>query len=164
MLVIATCVAVGAGEKSQDDRGSPPKMIRSYRQCCVQALVLSHYTKPGPYTLEAFLIYMEGEFLLSKVDQVQCYLLVGTSARLALRMGLHRDPSKIGGQITPFQGEMRRRLWHHLKQIDLLAAFHIGLPSATQYVRNPSASLSGAGASVLGILSKYILISSQRYR
>ncbi|KUJ06682.1 uncharacterized protein LY89DRAFT_702815 [Mollisia scopiformis] len=134
ILVIATLVALGAGEESPDNRGSPSEMIRSYRQCSIQALVLSHYTKPGPYTLETFMIYMEGEFLLNKVDQVQCYLLVGNAVRLGLRMGLHRDSSKIGGHITPFQGEMRRRMWHHMKQIDLLASFHIGLPSTMQSI------------------------------
>lgn len=142
-MVIATFSALGAGEAYVDDRGPPMDMIRSYRQCCVQALVLSHYTRPGPYTLETLMIYMEGEFLLSRSDQVQCFLLVGNSVRLAMRMGLHRDSSKVGGRITPFQAEMRRRSWHHLKQIDLLSSFHLGLPgmmhtieSDTDYPRN----------------------------
>lgn len=142
-MVIATFSALGAGEAYVDDRGPPVDMIRSYRQCCVQALVLSHYTRPGPYTLETLMIYMEGEFLLSRIDQVQCYLLIGNAVRLAMRMGLHRDSSKVGGRITPFQAEMRRRSWHHLKQIDLLGSFHIGLPgmmhgieSDTAYPRN----------------------------
>ncbi|KAE8446078.1 hypothetical protein EG329_012586 [Mollisiaceae sp. DMI_Dod_QoI] len=134
MLVIATFSALSTGEEHLDDRGPPFEMIQSYRKCCVQALVLSHYTRPGPYTLEALMIYMEGEFLLSSVDQVQSYLLVGNVVRLAMRMGLHRDSSKVGSRITPFQGEMRRRAWHHLKQIDLLASFHIGLPSMMQAV------------------------------
>ncbi|CZR69074.1 uncharacterized protein PAC_18975 [Phialocephala subalpina] len=142
-MVIATFSALGAGEAYVDDRGPPIEMIRSYRQCCVQALVLSHYTRPGPYTLEALMIYMEGEFLLSRVDQVHGYLLVGNAIRLAMRMGLHRDSSKVGGGLTPFQAEMRRRSWQHLRQIDLLWSFHIGLPdmmhsieSDTDYPRN----------------------------
>jgi len=127
-MIIATCAALGAGEETPQNDGSPTEMIRTYRECCVQCLVLSNYTKPGPYTLETLFIYMESEFLLNKDDQVQSFLLVGNATRLALRMGLHRDSTKVGGNITPFQGEMRRRLWHHLLQIDLLSSFHIGLP------------------------------------
>ena len=112
------------------------EMIRTYRGCCAQCLVLSDYVKPGPYTVETLLIYMEGEFILSKDDQGLCYVLVGNAVRLALRMGLHRDPTKVGGKITIFQGEFRRRVWHLLVQIDLLVSFHIGLPGMVQAIES----------------------------
>lgn len=48
--------------------------------------------------------------------------------RLAMRMGLHRDP-KHYVSLTPFQGEMRRRLWTFVRQSDLLFSFQMGLPS-----------------------------------
>ncbi|TAQ91316.1 hypothetical protein B7494_g299 [Chlorociboria aeruginascens] len=131
IMVIATFSALSAGDQNLDDRGSPMEMIQSYRQCCVQALIISHYTKPGPYTLEALMIYLEGDFLLSSAEEIHCYLLAGMVIRLALRMGLHRDSTKFGGQISPFHAEMRRRAWHHLVQIDMLGSFHIGLPSMT---------------------------------
>jgi len=48
--------------------------------------------------------------------------------RLMLQMGLHRDPDKLPN-ISPFEGEMRRRMWHLAVQIELLVSFHMGLPS-----------------------------------
>jgi len=135
-MCLATFVAYGAGEENLDTRGTAMEMIRTYRGCCAQCLVLSDYTKPGPYTVETLLIYLEGEFILSKDDQGLCYLLIGNAVRLALRMGLHRDPTKVGGNITPFQGELRRRVWHLLVQIDLLASFHIGLPGMVQGIES----------------------------
>lgn len=49
---------------------------------------------------------------MSQDDQVHCYLMMGVAVRLALRMGLHRDSSKIGTHFTPFEAECRRRMCH----------------------------------------------------
>jgi len=135
-MIIATLADLGLSEDSPPEHAKAIEAIQTYRECCIQCLVLSKYTKPGPYTLETMFIYMEAEFLLSKDDQVQTFLLVGNVVRLALRMGLHRDSTKVGGGITPFQGEIRRRLWHHLLQIDLLSSFHIGLPGMIPVIDN----------------------------
>ncbi|KAN0099272.1 Fungal specific transcription factor domain containing protein [Hyaloscypha variabilis] len=128
IMIVATMADLGLSEDTPVNHTRAVEAIQTYRECCIQCLVLSNYTKPGPYTLETLFIYMEAEFLLSKDDQVQSFLLVGNVVRLALRMGLHRDSTKVGGVITPFQAEIRRRLWHHLLQLDLLSSFHIGLP------------------------------------
>jgi hypothetical protein len=134
IMTVATIATLGLGEDNPQNSGNPMETIRAYRECCIQCLVLSNYTKPGSYTLETLFVYMEVEFLLNKDDQVQSFLLVGNAVRLALRMGLHRDSTKVGGNITPFLTEMRRRLWHHLLQIDLLSSFHIGLPGMIQAI------------------------------
>ncbi|KAE9376137.1 hypothetical protein N431DRAFT_464187 [Stipitochalara longipes BDJ] len=136
LMCLATFAALGAGEENADARGTPMEMIRNYRICCTRCLVLSNYAQPGPYTLETFLIYMEGEFVLSKDDQMNCYLIIGIAVRLAMRMGLHRDSDNVGGNITPYQGEIRRRIWHFLVQMDLMVSFHIGLPSMVQTIKS----------------------------
>lgn len=53
-----------------------------------------------------------------------------------LKLGLHRDASQLpyddgdaSTQISVFDGEMRRRLWHLAIQLDLMISFHLGLPS-----------------------------------
>lgn len=43
-------------------------------------------------------------------------------------MGYHRDPSKLAG-ISPFDGEMRRRVWLNIFQIDALMSYQMGFPS-----------------------------------
>lgn len=136
ILGLANAAIVGSPDLSPDNGRDPTDLTGSYRECCVQCLLLSDYTRPGMHTIETLSIYMEGEFLLSKDDSIHCFLLVGNVVRLAMRMGLHRDPSKVGKYITPFQGEMRRRMWHHLVQIDLLSSYHVGLPGMTQAVES----------------------------
>jgi hypothetical protein len=143
IMGIGTFAMLGANEEHPDSRGIPLDMARAYRGSCVQALILSHYMKPGPYTMETFVLYAEGEFMFCKGGQFHPYLMIGNMVRLCLHMGLHRDPSKVRSNISPFQAEFRRRLWHHIAQIDMLASFHLGLPgmvealeSDTQYPRN----------------------------
>ncbi|OBT85724.1 hypothetical protein VE02_05228 [Pseudogymnoascus sp. 03VT05] len=139
LMCLATLAALGAGEDNADTRGTPTEMIRTYRGCSAQCLVLSNYSQPGAYTLEALSAYIEGEFVLSKDDVGMPYLLIGIAVRLALRMGLHRDPAKVGGNLTPYQGEMRRRLWHILVQVDLLCSFLLGLPVTTHAIESDTA-------------------------
>ncbi|KAI1484859.1 hypothetical protein F5X96DRAFT_662546 [Biscogniauxia mediterranea] len=101
--------------------------FNQYRGICGWALIRGKYYQPGPFTLQAFLLYSEGEFLSNRMSQMNSYLLSATLIRVMLKMGLHRDPSKLPG-ITPYEGEMRRRMWNLAIQIDLLVAFHLGLP------------------------------------
>lgn len=58
----------------------------------------------------------------------QLWLELGTIIRLALRMGYHRDPDGLPS-ISIFEGEMRRRVWLNIFQIDALVSFQMGLPS-----------------------------------
>ncbi|CRG83923.1 putative transcriptional regulatory protein C139,03 [Talaromyces islandicus] len=137
IMCLGTFAALGADEENANAGSTPTGMIQVYRGFCAQCLGLSNYARhPGPYTLETFLLYIECEFLLSKGDQMNCYLIVGVAVRLALRIGLHRDSDMVEGNIIPYQAEMRRRVWHLLVQMDLLVSFHNGLPSMVQAVKS----------------------------
>jgi hypothetical protein len=133
-MALGSFAAQAAGEEPADQRGSYLEMLNSYRECCVHSLILSNYTKPSLHHITTLLIYMEAEFLRSQEDQVHPYLLIGNAVRLALRMGLHRDATKVGGSISPYQAEIRRRIWHQICQNDLLASFHLGLPGMAAFI------------------------------
>ena len=136
-MCLGTFAALGANEEHTNSSSPPTEMVQIYRGCCAQSLALSKYTEhPGPYTLETFLLYIESEFVLSKGNQMSCYLIVGVAVRLALRIGLHREPDKVESNITPYQGEIRRRIWHLLVQMDLLISFETGLPSMVQGIKS----------------------------
>jgi hypothetical protein len=133
-MTVATLAGLASREIHPDTRDVPQEMLRLYKENCGRCLALSDYTKPTRYTLETMVIYGEAEFLMSRDDQVHSYLLSAVAVRLALRMGLHRDSSKLGTKFTPFEAESRRRMWHHINQLDLLASFHIGLPGMIQMI------------------------------
>jgi hypothetical protein len=54
---------------------------------------------------------------------------LGTIVRMALEMGLHRDPSEFGDQIVPFYAEMRRRLWATVADLDYFISNDCNMPS-----------------------------------
>ncbi|KAI0133153.1 fungal-specific transcription factor domain-containing protein [Hypoxylon sp. NC0597] len=109
--------------------------FKQYRGAAGWALIWGKYSQPGPYTLQAFLLYVEGDFMSNRENRMNCYLLSSVLIRLMLKMGLHRDPSKLPN-ITPYDGEMRRRMWNLALQVDLLVAFNLGLPSMTQGIES----------------------------
>ncbi|KAK5662875.1 hypothetical protein OQA88_6286 [Cercophora sp. LCS_1] len=47
----------------------------------------------------------------------------------AVSVGLHREPSIIGSNISPFNQEMRRRIWATIQSFDVQASFDHGLPT-----------------------------------
>jgi hypothetical protein len=106
----------------------PMDRYKIYRGAASTALIWGKYSQPSLTTLQAFLLYVEADFLADRQSQMNCYLLCSVLIRLMLKMGLHRDPSKLPG-ITPYDGEMRRRTWNLAIQIDLLVSFHLGMPS-----------------------------------
>ncbi|KXH52920.1 fungal specific transcription factor domain-containing protein [Colletotrichum simmondsii] len=115
------------------DSPQPPmdrfKLFRAAAACC---LVWGRYTHPTIATIPPFILYVEAEFIISRAAQMNCYVLSSVCLRLLLKMGLHRDPDRLlaaGTVISPYEGEMRRRMWNMAVQLDLLVSFHMGLPS-----------------------------------
>jgi hypothetical protein len=96
----------------------------------VECLVLGGYATANAYALEALILHTQSRFLSDMHDgsHVHLWFAMGTIIRLAIRMGYHRDPSKMPG-ITPFDGEMRRRVWLNIFQLDALLSFQMGFPS-----------------------------------
>lgn len=103
MMALSSLSILSIGEEHPDRRGATREIVDLYRRSCVQCLVLSNVAKPGPNTIESLILHMEGEYVINKANPVHFYLLVGNAVRLALRMGLHRDPSKLRSNVTVFQ-------------------------------------------------------------
>lgn len=67
------------------------------------------------------------EVFLCKDADIGPWLLLGMLVQLALSLGYHRDPRNFSN-ISPFAGEMRRRVWAAIVQIDLRLSSQMGLP------------------------------------
>jgi Fungal specific transcription factor domain len=77
--------------------------------------------------VEAVLAVAYCKFLQKDRPDTDAWMVMGTAARLALRMGYHRDPSQFPN-LSPFEGEMRRRVFFLVEAFDLLLSFQAGLP------------------------------------
>ena len=131
MLYLATQLQTSNGEFI-DVRGESPNaehliMKAAFREKAVQCLILARYTMGGPHILETLISILTGEFLISKASGPDGWLLTGMILQIATRMGYHRDADHFSG-ISPFEGEMRRRVWLTILQLDLLISMEMGLP------------------------------------
>uniref|UniRef100_L2G2T5 C6 transcription factor n=1 Tax=Colletotrichum fructicola (strain Nara gc5) TaxID=1213859 RepID=L2G2T5_COLFN len=115
-------------ELTSDSPLPPMDRFKLFRAAAAWCLVWGKYTQPSIGTIPPFILYVEAEFIISRAAQMNCYLLSSVCLRLLLKMGLHREPSKLTN-ISAFEGEMRRRMWNMAVQMDLLVSFHMGLPS-----------------------------------
>jgi hypothetical protein len=102
-------------------------MKDAFREKAVQCLILARYTTGGPYILETLITVLAGEFILLKDGATDGWLLISMIVHLAMRMGYHRDPDHFPG-ISPFEVEMRRRIWTTILQLDLVISLEMGLP------------------------------------
>ncbi|KAJ8119104.1 hypothetical protein ONZ43_g3860 [Nemania bipapillata] len=59
--------------------------------------------------------------------EIGIWVLVGNIVQIAMHMGYHRD-AKHFPTISPFAGEMRRRVWAMIVQLDFSISTQLGLP------------------------------------
>ncbi|CEL03644.1 hypothetical protein ASPCAL04794 [Aspergillus calidoustus] len=131
MLYIAALLQTFALD-SIDGRAESSKveyltMKDAFREQAVQCLVLARYTTGGPYILETLITVLTGESVLLKDSATDGWLSTNTILHLAIRMGYHRDPDHFPG-ISPFEGEMRRRIWTTILVLDIALSLETGLP------------------------------------
>lgn len=101
----------------------------SFEAAAGQCLVLGSYSKPQPHVVEALALFLQCKYGRSLDPQPEVALMFGVQIRLAYMMGYHRDGSNFPSQITPFETEMRRRVWAMVRQFDLMVSFQLGIPN-----------------------------------
>jgi Fungal specific transcription factor domain len=101
--------------------------IHLFRERTIHCLVMGQFTRGKEYVLEAMVNYVALEMLQCKDADIGLWLLVGTLVQLALGLGYHRDARNFPN-LSPFAGEMRRRVWAVVTQMDLRLSTQMGLP------------------------------------
>ncbi|KAK2606278.1 hypothetical protein QQS21_003326 [Conoideocrella luteorostrata] len=95
-----------------------------YRSATRRALMNARlFSTSSLMTLQAFAMFM-----ICVRNHYPCetlYILSGIAVRLARKMGLHRDGVGLG--LSPFETEMRRRLWWHIVLVDFRVADVLGI-------------------------------------
>ncbi len=92
------CLALLASDASDLAHGDPEHrstQVDLYREKTVQCLVMGEYTKSGPYVLETVIHYVYIELNLRDDADKDIWFLFALEANLAMRMGYHRDPSRM---------------------------------------------------------------------
>ncbi|UKZ92104.1 uncharacterized protein TrAFT101_007072 [Trichoderma asperellum] len=111
---------------------NPKALMDIFQRRSTECLILSKYSSsPGTHTMEALLLNIQNEFLRHREAHLGIWILGGVVVRLAMRMGYHRDSAGYS-QVSVFHGEMRRRVWAMILQLDTLTSCQLGLPPMIQ--------------------------------
>ncbi|TVY12787.1 Pyrrolocin cluster transcription factor fsdR, partial [Lachnellula arida] len=103
------------------------EMSTHFRDRTAQCLVEVNYLRPRRYTVEALCFYYSLDLYQKRDSEFGAYVVLGIIVRVAMRLGFHRDASHHTS-ISPFDGEMRRRIWSTVVQFDISSSAYIGLP------------------------------------
>ncbi|TLD33842.1 hypothetical protein PspLS_01153 [Pyricularia sp. CBS 133598] len=117
--------------EAPESLGDPLETVDKYRSLAAHCLVLDDYTKPEKYKIEALLLYTGIEHFKQPDARRGTSMISTIACRLAIHMGLHRDPKHFKG-ISPFEGEMRRRVWTLVLEVDRHVSYQFGLPCNIQ--------------------------------
>ncbi|KAF5571875.1 hypothetical protein FPANT_13470 [Fusarium pseudoanthophilum] len=101
-----------------------------YRMCLEQSMAQADFLEnPTIASLQAMAIYGAAMRVHNSCRAV--WIMNGLALRAAQSIGLHRDGSKLG--LSPFESEMRRRIWWYFQERDGRGAEDYGLqnPAAT---------------------------------
>jgi Fungal specific transcription factor domain len=128
MLRIALLSYARDGDEPPEFAGKSLELSNTYRTAVANCLILADYTKPHQHIIETLIFHLHAEFRKNQDSEASVWVFVGMIVRLAMRMGYHRD-GKMFPNITPFQSEMRRRVWTYVRQADILFSFQISLPA-----------------------------------
>ncbi|KAI1743174.1 fungal-specific transcription factor domain protein [Xylaria scruposa] len=101
--------------------------VDRYRENVIRCLILGQYPKGGTYVLETLVHYFLVECFHLRDMEIGIWTLVGNIVQIAIQMGYHRD-AKHFPNISPFAGEMRRRVWSIVVQMDFSISTQLGLP------------------------------------
>lgn len=115
------------GDEPPEFKGKCQDMSSTFRAQMAHCLITADYTKPHAHIIETLIFHLHAEYGSNRDTEASVWVLMGIIVRLAMRMGYHRD-SKFFPDVTPFQGEMRRRVWSFVRTGDLLFSFQIALP------------------------------------
>ncbi|KAF2146560.1 uncharacterized protein K452DRAFT_67460 [Aplosporella prunicola CBS 121167] len=131
MAYAMMCIALQSynrgGDEPPEYRGKTWELSGDYRRRTVQCILKSDITMPITYMLETLILHVQADYSRSRDAEVGVLISWSIIVRLAMRMGYHRDSNPYRA-LSPYQGEMRRRVWLVVRTMDLLFSQQNGQP------------------------------------
>ncbi|KAJ6790268.1 hypothetical protein PWT90_06584 [Aphanocladium album] len=130
--VQAAAETVAGTHTLQPRRQDKRALADSYKTKAIKCLHMGHYTKGGPHVLETLILYVLIEWFHLEDMDFSVSVLVANMVQIALHMGYHRDARHFPS-ISLFDGEMRRRVWAMIVQLDFSVSAQLGLPGVLRH-------------------------------
>lgn len=130
-LAMLFAIATAGAEISSQVRGdsATKAMADQLRSSTAHAINLADCTTNKKWLLETLLIHARAHQLRKQDTDNHVCMLAGFCARLAIMAGLHVDPS-YNTALSPYVGEMRRRIWASVCEYDVVTSYQRGAFSA----------------------------------
>ncbi|KAL2130870.1 hypothetical protein VTI74DRAFT_5844 [Chaetomium olivicolor] len=123
-IFLMAVVALTADECLDKLGHSREEAIQMYSEGVRSALTQMNFLTAYDFTsLQALVLYLMS--LQGRSSQHSAWIMNGIALRIAQKMGLHRDGENFG--LSPFDSEMRRRLWWVIVMLDSKYAVFSGL-------------------------------------
>ncbi|KAI1431560.1 hypothetical protein GGR50DRAFT_697913 [Xylaria sp. CBS 124048] len=135
MISVSCCLGIQSSSKFIGVKSSAFAMAEKYVKSCDAWLdQQSHkHRKLVHYQIQCLL------YLAKRVNIIKKKRFWATSGgiiRDAITIGLHQEPNVLTSDISPYNVEMRRRLWATMVEFDLQASFDLGVPTVLSQVFN----------------------------
>ncbi|KAI0471129.1 fungal-specific transcription factor domain-containing protein [Xylariaceae sp. FL0804] len=103
---------------------SKAEAYNRFSQGCRTVLVRVGFLQASDLiVVQALVLYLYS--LMGRYDRHAAWILNGVTVRIAQKMGLHRDGESLG--LSPFDTEMRRRIWWQIIILDSMNALTSGI-------------------------------------
>ena len=127
LLLAVGCVGAQVSGQSRRDAATLA-LAEELRRLTAHALVLAKSTRRQPHTIEALMLYEKSLLFKDHDTLVEMWHVHGQIMRLCHHAGYHRDPEN-NPAISPFNREMRRRIWMVAVEYDVLCGYQLGVAS-----------------------------------
>ncbi|KAH8734650.1 fungal-specific transcription factor domain-containing protein [Ilyonectria robusta] len=122
-IYYAAINSLDADEVQTNLGATKEEILIQYRFAVEQALAKANFLHASDFmVMQAFTIFLV--VVRCEDDSRFCWSLTGLVIHLARGMGLHRDGTHFG--LSPFETEMRRRVWWQLLILDLRSVDELG--------------------------------------
>ncbi|KAI0154680.1 fungal-specific transcription factor domain-containing protein [Xylariaceae sp. FL1272] len=126
-IYAAATLSLTSQEAIQHLNMTQDEALRRYIRATKLALIRMNFMKNhNMVALQALCLYLVT--INGHYDRHSTWIFGGTVVRIAQKMGYHRDGELLG--LTPYETEMRRRIWWHIIASDGKQAMMTGLSHA----------------------------------
>lgn len=110
--------------KDKDASVEPGQFMNMAARC----LTAGRYLDAKAWSVEALTMHIHARSVQKTDADASVWSLYALAVRLAQRQGYHRRWDKVSSKLTPFDAEMRRRVWLVLQSYDMVLSHQHGMP------------------------------------
>ncbi|KAI0865352.1 hypothetical protein F4860DRAFT_461060 [Xylaria cubensis] len=133
MISVSCCLGMQTSGKFIGVKSSAHAMAEKWVKACDKWASQQSHKHRGlvHYQIDCLLYLAKKVNILKKK---RFWTTSGGLVREAITIGLHQDPDTISSEISPYNKEMRRRIWSTIVEFDLQASFDLGVPTLLSQV------------------------------